>query len=245
MYFCAKIKTMKKIFLGLSAVALVAFTSCEKKEAVAVTDSEDVATADESAQAYTVDTATSNVEWRGFKIYEGETEEQGHHGTIKLSSGTINLEGNKIVAGDFVIDVATLESMDLNESPDDKAKLDAHLKDADFLDVAKYPTATFNITGVNAIEGEYNTEISGNLKMREEEKNITFKANVGVDGDKLTIASEEFTINRQDFGITFAGGGGSVIKDNVTLRVNIQANEAGEVTTDNTAVENDTVTVAE
>ena len=230
---------MKKVLFGLSAVAMIAFTSCEKKEAVAVTDSQDVAVTTDEAAAYAVDTATSNVEWRGYKIYEGETEEQGHHGTMKLQSGTIGVENNKIVSGDFVIDAATIESMDLNESPEDKAKLDGHLKSGDFLDIENYPTATFNITGVNAIEGEYNTEISGNLKMRDIEKNITFKANVGVDGDKMTIASEEFTINRQDFGITFKGGGGSVIKDNVTLRVNITANAGATV--EETTVETTTL----
>lgn len=220
---------MKKVFLGLSTVALIAFTSCEKKEAIAVQDAETVAEGTETSTNYVVDTATSNVEWRGFKIYENESAEQGHNGTIKLQSGNIQLENNKIVAGDFIMDTSSIESMDLNESPEDKAKLDGHLRSPDFLDVEKYPTATFKITSVNAIEGDYNTEISGNLKMREEEKNITFKANVGTEGDKLTIASEEFTINRQDFGIVFALSKGAVLKDNVTLRVNIQAEE-GEAT---------------
>ncbi|MDO5655149.1 MAG: YceI family protein [Flavobacteriaceae bacterium] len=216
---------MKKVFLGLSAVGLIAFTSCEKKEAVKVTDSQEVATASEEAVMYQADTSTSTVDWRGYKIYEGETEEQGHHGIMKLSSGTIAVENNKIVSGDFSIDSNSIESHDLNESPDDKAKLDGHLRSPDFLDAEKFPNATFHITSVNQIEGEYNSEISGNFKMREIEKNITFKANIGIDGDKMTIASEEFTINRQDFGITFKGGGNSIIKDNVTLRVNVQANK--------------------
>ncbi|MXV39117.1 YceI family protein [Flavobacteriaceae bacterium Ap0902] len=216
---------MKKVLFSLSAVALIAFTSCEKKEAVAVSDSEEVATATEEAVNYTVDTDVSNVEWRGYKIYEGETEEQGHHGTIKLTSGDIQTEGNQIIAGNFVIDATTLESMDLVDSPEDKANLENHLKSADFLDVETYPSPTFNITKVTPIEGEYNTEISGNLKMREVEKNITFKANTGVDGEVLKIASEEFTINRQDFGITFNPTTGSVIKDNVTLSVNVTANQ--------------------
>lgn len=214
---------MKKVFLGLSAVALVALTSCEKKEAVEVKDAQEVAVGTETSATFAVDTQTSNVEWRGFKIYEGETEEQGHHGTIKLQSGSLKVEEGKIVSGDFVIDPTSLESMDLNDSPEDKGKLDGHLKSEDFLHVEKYPTATFNITGVNAIEGEYNTEISGNLKLREDEKNITFKANVEVSEDKVSMKSEEFTINRKDFGITFNPAKGAVIKDNVALRVNLEA----------------------
>lgn len=215
---------MKKVFLGLSAVALLAFTACEKKEAVEVKDAEEVAVGSETTANLAVDTEVSNVNWRGYKIYEGETEEQGHHGTIKLQSGVIGIEDGQLVSGEFVIDATSLESMDLNEFPEDKAKLDGHLRSADFLDVEKYPTATFKITDVNKIEGDYNTEISGNLKLREDEKNITFKANTAVEGETFTMDSEEFTINRQDFGIDF-NGPGAVIKDNVTLSVNIKANQ--------------------
>lgn len=226
----------------MSAVALIAFSSCEKKEAIAVTESQEVAQGTAEAVNYVVDTDNSNIEWRGYKIYENETQEQGHHGNMKLSSGTIGLENNRIVSGDFTINSATIESVDLNDSPEDKKKLDDHLRSGDFLDVENFPNATFHITSVNPVEGEYNSEISGNLKLRDLEKNVTFKANVGTEGDKLTIASEEFTINRQDFGIVFKGGGGSIIKDNVTLRVNVQATKGDAVvTTENDSVNLDPV----
>ncbi|MGI9527920.1 MAG: YceI family protein [Weeksellaceae bacterium] len=232
---------MKKVLLSLSAIALITMTSCEKKEAVAVTDSQEVAVAGEESANYVVDTSVSNVEWRGYKIYEGETEEQGHYGTINLKSGEVQVENSKIVSGSFVIDATTIQAMDLVDSPEDKSKLEGHLKSPDFLDVEKFHSPTFNITSVNPIEGEYNTEISGNLKMREVEKNITFKANVGVEGDVMTISSEEFTINRQDFGITFVGGGGAVIKDNVSLRVNVTAKEGVATTVDETVTTEETV----
>ena len=82
------------------------------------------------------------------------------------------------------------------------------------------------VTAVNALtEGDYNTEISGNLDFRGTPKNITFKANVNVEGDKLTIKSEEFKINRQDFGIVYKGGGDSIIKDDVMLQVDVTADK--------------------
>ena len=216
---------MNKLFLGLSAVALMAFTSCEKKEDIPTSDAHNVAVKTETSSDFVVDTETSNVEWRGYKILDGETDEQGHHGTMKLSSGTIHLENNQIVAGEFVIDASSIEAMDLIEDEENKGKLEGHLKSADFLDVETYPSPTFNITSVHALDGDYNTEISGNLKMREVEKNISFKSNVDVDNYKLSISSEEFTINRKDFGIVFNPAKGSVIRDNVTLRVNVQADK--------------------
>ena len=57
-------------------------------------------------------------------------------------------------------------------------------------------------------------------------KNVTFKANVTVDANGVTIKSEEFGINRKDFGITFVGGGGSIVKDEVLLQVDLTAKPA-------------------
>lgn len=207
----------------MTAVALVSITSCEKKEATEATEAQTEATASEDAQAYKVNTADSKVTWRGYAINEKENSEHGHEGFMKLESGTISVEGDKVVAGDFVIDAASLESTDLNDEPEDKERLDSHLKSEDFLAVDKYPTASFAITAVKPLEGEYNSEISGNFKMRDIEKNISFKANITHEGHVLKIDSEEFTINRQDFGITFKGGKGSLIRDNVTLQVNVAA----------------------
>lgn len=231
MFALLKIYNMKKIILGLSAISMIAFTSCEKKEATAVEDAQEVAMAADGAHSFNVNTETSEVSWRGYKFYEAENKEGGHEGFIKLKEGSLKAEDGVITEGSFVIDAATLESTDLNDSPEDKAKLDGHLKNPDFLDVEKYPTPTFNITNVAATEegSDFNTEISGNLKFRDIEKNITFKANVNFEGHGLSLESEEFTINRQDFGITFKGGGGAVIKDNIDLKVTLNATMNHEV----------------
>ena len=213
---------MKKVLLVFSAISVLSVTSCEKKTPVETTEKQDVATATEQAMIFDVDTVESNVEWRGFKVYEGETEEKGHNGFMKLQSGTISYENDIVTAGDFVIDVASIESVDLNDTPEDKEKLDGHLKSEDFLDVANYPTATFTITEVKPMVGAYNSQISGNFKMRDIEKNISFKANVIIEDHVLKINSEDFTIDRQEFGIDFKGKG-AVIKDNVVLRANIVA----------------------
>ncbi len=84
---------------------------------------------------------------------------------------------------------------DLDADAESKGKLDGHLKSADFLDVEKFPTATFEITGVKALEGgDYNSEISGNLDFRGVPKNVTFKANVTVDANGVTIKSENLEL---------------------------------------------------
>lgn len=169
--------------------------------------------------------------WKGGKTYEDINKpEDGHYGVVKLKEGTVSLMDGKLESGKFIADFTTFESKDLDADAESKGKLDGHLKSADFLDVEKFPTAEFEITSAKTIEGQdYNTEISGNLNFRGVPKNVTFKANVNVDGDVVSIKSEEFAINRQDFGIVFSAGKGSIIKDEVLLQIDLAAKTATAV----------------
>ena len=217
---------MKKLFLSLAMVSAVALTSCGgKTETVNATEAQEGATATEGAQTFTADVDASTVNWKGGKTFDDINKpEEGHYGVVKLKEGTVTVNNGALESGKFVADFTTFESKDLDADPDSKAKLDGHLKAPDFLDVEKYPTASFEITGVKAVEGgDYNSEISGNLDFRGTPKNVTFKANVAVVDNIVTIKSEEFGINRKDFGITFTGGGGSIIKDEVLLQVDLTA----------------------
>lgn len=217
---------MKKLFLSLAIVSTVALTSCGgKTETVEATTAQDGAVSTEGAHEYTIDAATSLVNWKGGKTFDDISKpEEGHYGVVKLKEGTISLTDGQLESGKFTADFTSFESKDLDADAESKGKLDGHLKSADFLDVEKFPTAEFEITAVKAIEGQdYNTEISGNMNFRGVPKNVTFKANVAVDGDTVTVKSEEFAINRKDFGIVFTGGGGSIIKDEVLLQVDLTA----------------------
>lgn len=214
---------MKKTFLSIALLSTLLVVSCGKKtETVDATDAQEVATA--GKEVYQA-AAESTVTWKGGKKYEDITKpEDGHHGVVKLQSGELGFENGQLVSGVLVADFNTFESQDLNADPENKAKLDGHLKSADFLDVAKYPTAKFEITAVEAINEEgYNAKVSGNLDFRGTPKNISFKANVIADGTSATLESEEFAIDRKDFGIVFEAPAGAVIKNEVLLKVNIKA----------------------
>ena len=220
---------MKKLFLGLAVVSAVALTSCGgNTETVKTTEAQEGATSTEGAVDYNVDTTTSVVNWKGGKTFDDINKpEEGHYGIVKLKEGTVKVNNGVLEAGKFVADFTSFESKDLDADAESKGKLDGHLKSADFLDVEKFPTATFEITAVKPVEGgDYNSEVSGNLDFRGTPKNVTFKANVTVDATGVTIKSEEFGINRKDFGIAFTGGGGSIVKDEVLLQVDLTAKPA-------------------
>lgn len=216
---------MKKTIFSIGIFSMIFLVSCGgDKDKVETTDAKESAVAGEGSQVFNVNPNTSSTTWRGFKIYEDTQKEEGHYGSVKLKSGSVTMNDGVLESGNFVVDQTSFESADLNESPEDKAKLDGHLKSSDFLDVEKFPEAKFEITSVSPLDsGDYNSEISGNLDFRGVPKNIKFKANVKEEGNKVSIKSEEFKINRQDFGITFKGGGGSIIKDDVILQVDINA----------------------
>lgn len=217
---------MKKLVLSLAVISSIALTSCGgKTETVDATEAQTSATASEGSETYAVDTATSTVNWKGGKTFEDINKpEEGHWGVVKLENGTLTTKNGVLESGKLVANFQSFESKDLDADPETKAKLDGHLKSADFLDTEKYPTATFDITSVTPIEGgDYNSEIAGNLDFRGIPKNVKFKANVTVDANGVTIKSEEFAINRKDFGITFTGGGGSIVKDEVLLQVDVTA----------------------
>ncbi|MDD3459262.1 MAG: YceI family protein [Weeksellaceae bacterium] len=216
---------MKKIFLGLTVAGMIVISSCGKSaDTLATEDAQEVLAASEDAESFVVDTNESSTTWRGFKFFQDATKpEEGHFGIIKLKEGVLSVKDGMLESGKLISDQSTIENHDV-EDQGQKSDLVNHLKSPDFLNIEEFPHATFEISKVNPLaEGDYNTEISGNLDFRGVPKNITFKANVKVEGDKLSIQSEEFTINRQEFGVDFAPGNDTVIKDEVVLQLDIKA----------------------
>jgi len=168
------------------------------------------------------------------EISEGEKPAGSHNGVISISEGTFTANDSLIESGSFVINMNSIEVQDLEG--DDKANLENHLKgtvegkESDFFNVKEFPKATFEITGVNEVEG--NTMLRGNLTMKGETKNVEFPVNIDIDGDELELTSESFTIDRTQWGIKFMSKsvmdnlGDTFISDDITLTVKVKAKKA-------------------
>lgn len=110
----------------------------------------------------------------------------------------------------------------------DAEQLTEHLRSGDFFEVETYPTATFNLTSIAAEANEDGTrQVNANLTMRGVERPISFPASFDVSDDKVEI-SAEFSINRKDWGIVYAGQADDLIRDGVILKLSIDAERAGE-----------------
>lgn len=174
-----------------------------------------------AATAQVKKVTSSDIQWWGYKI--AKTEASSHNGTIKLKSGSVVLKKNEIAAATFVLDMTSINATDL--SGEYQQKLNAHLKNGDFFETDKYPTAIYRITSVKKNkDGNYNSTVYGNLTAKDKTNPVSFPANVSIKDGVVTINSAKFSFDRQKFNIAYkASGKDVVIKDDVDLQVNITA----------------------
>jgi polyisoprenoid-binding protein YceI len=83
------------------------------------------------------------------------------------------------------------------------AKLSGHLQSEDFFNIAKYPISIFELTKLESTEGDFNSSVTGNLTILDSTKSITFMANVNVSESEVSIASEDFAVDRRDWGLVY------------------------------------------
>lgn len=215
----------KRFFIPVLALALTSFalTSCEKDKPLK-SEGKEVSTTKDGV-IYTLDTAASKVDWKGYKVVKSEST--SHFGTIMFESGQVTVKDGKLESGKFVANMNTLASVDLKDDAEQKGKLEGHLKSGDFFETEKYPTATYEITKVTATEGgDYNTLLDGNLTMKGITKPVQFKANVSMNSGEVTIATEPKDVMREDYGVKFQMPiENGLLKNEVNLQIFVKATE--------------------
>jgi polyisoprenoid-binding protein YceI len=130
-------------------------------------------------------------------------------------------ESGKIAKAEFTIDAA---SIDTNQE-----QRDSHLKSADFFDVEKFPTLTFESTNVK-YDGSDIT-ITGNFTMHGVTKPVTLKGEsspVVKDpwGMTRTALTLEGKLNRKDWGLNWNQAlelGGLMVSEDVKLHLELEA----------------------
>jgi polyisoprenoid-binding protein YceI len=144
-------------------------------------------------------------------------------GDMGKVTGTVSFDGKNLsdAAVDATIDVTAISTRD--------EKRDAHLKSADFFDVATYPTMTFKSkTVVPNADGSF--KLVGDLTMRGVTKEVTLDVEALRPVVKMANGSRTGTtattkINRQDFGVKWSrtmDGGGVVVGDEVSVTIDLE-----------------------
>ncbi len=170
------------------------------------------------AAVLAIEPGTSKIDFIGSKKVGGS-----HNGGFKAFHGTAELVPGKPELKAIVVDIDTPSIFS------DDPKLTEHLKTKDFFEVEKYPTAKFVTTEIKpgGDKGATHTLV-GNLTLHGVTKSITIPAVVKVEGDTMSLASE-FALNKDDFGMTFAGPPGAppIIRPDVVIKLDVKAAKKG------------------
>jgi polyisoprenoid-binding protein YceI len=164
-------------------------------------------------QKFTASKEKSTLSWLGEKVL-GD-----HTGTILLESGWLNWQENKIVSGEFGIDMNSIKS---DENLD---KLVGHLKSDDFFGVDKYPVSKLVVTGSTPFD-KGTALVKGNLTIKGVTNPVEFRAAVQEKPEGLWFFAN-IVIDRSKYNIRYGSGsffdnlGDKTIYDEFKLKVNL------------------------
>lgn len=165
-----------------------------------------------------IDTDKSTIVWKGEKV-TGE-----HSGTISIKSGSLELKGDKLIGGDFIIDMTSIACTDLDGEY--KGKLEGHLKSDDFFGVRNFPEAGLVIKKATENDKPGSYTIVAELTIKGITNDIKFTATL-ISDNGVVVANSNIIIDRTKFDIKYGSGsffdnlGDKTIYDDFTLTVNL------------------------
>ncbi|MEV8327660.1 YceI family protein [Kitasatospora sp. NPDC056731] len=145
---------------------------------------------DLSTGPWVLDPATSSVEIKHKSMWG--------LATIRAAFTKLSGEG-EISPGGSAHGTLTVEAASILSK---QAKLDTHLRSADFFDVDRYPTFTFTATRVVA-DSAGTAKVTGSLTVLGTTRPLTFTARATAAGPHEVTLSGEITVDRNDFGMNW------------------------------------------
>jgi polyisoprenoid-binding protein YceI len=154
---------------------------------------------------------SSKIEWIGSKV-TGK-----HDGGFRQFTGTIDLVNAKAEESAVSVEIDTTSIYS------DNADLTEHLKSADFFDVEKFPKGSFRSSKIVAdpAKGADVYNVTGDLTLHGVTKSVSFPATIKVNDADVTV-NADFSINRKDFEINYAGMANDLIRDGVVMKLELK-----------------------
>lgn len=166
-----------------------------------------------TAQTKKVDAAKSTINWVGKKVTGA------HEGTIAIKEGNLVFKGKKVVNGNFIVDMTSINTTDL--SGKGKTNLDGHLKSDDFFGVEKFPSAVLVFKSIGE-KGNGVYAVTADLTIKGTTDSIKF--DITVEGNTATTTLK---VNRTKYDIKYRSGsffsdlGDKTIYDDFDLTVKL------------------------
>jgi polyisoprenoid-binding protein YceI/rhodanese-related sulfurtransferase len=179
--------------------------------------------------SFQLDIEKSTIKWTGANL------SNSHSGTLRFVEGVFQLRQGEFVDAKFQIDMQSLACDDINDAKTNRMLLE-HLSSEDFFDVAKYPTAKFQLTAAKVLPpgtpGSPNYEMNGRLTLKGVTDQVTFPAVVGQSGPNLIAGQAHLEFDRTRWDVQYGSGkffaflGQHLVNDWVHLHLIIIANRA-------------------
>ena len=223
--------TLSKLLLPLALAA--AITACSKPAdtaAPAATPAETAAAPAEAAAAAPAapEAAAIQIAAGTYKLDPSHTDvlvQWNHMGFSNPTAHFGNADGTLVYDAADVGKSSVEVTLPLSGLNSFTAKFDEHLRSADFFDAAKFPTATFKSTKVEAA-GTNKLSVTGDLTVKGVTKPVVLDVTVNGAGEHpmMKVPSVGFdattTIKRSDFGI---GAYAPAVSDDVKIRITTEA----------------------
>jgi len=163
---------------------------------------------------------SSIVNWTGKKVLGL------HTGTIAVAKGSIDMDHEKIVSGDVVIDMTSLTITDINDRKTHQEFKD-HLWNDDFFSIDEFSTSHLKVVqGTLTNKNEY--ELSGLLTIKNITQPVTFTGKIEILTDFL-YSTGELVVDRTLYNIRYGSGkfidnlGDKLIHDEFVLQFKLIA----------------------
>ncbi|MBL4668720.1 MAG: YceI family protein [Flavobacteriales bacterium] len=191
---------MKKTTLVALVFGALLVSCSDNGKQVEASDAEIVETVEtETTVEYKTVKEGSYFDWRASHL--GGVEPR--FGKLYAKTAEILVNNGAVTNASIIVDMTTLTVENFGDDAETTAKLTGHLLSPDLFNTEVYPTSKFELTSISEGTGEYNSMITGNLTILDVTKSITFNANVSVSENEVSVVSEDFAINRQDWGIIY------------------------------------------
>jgi polyisoprenoid-binding protein YceI len=178
-----------------------------------------------SAATWEADVGHSTVQFAVRHLMISTVRGEFHTFAVRATGDPANPAGATVEA---TIDAKTIDTR--------HEKRDAHLRNADFLDVEKFPTITFKSTKIEKA-GEGKAKVTGDLTLH----GVTKPVVLDVEGPTAVIkdpwgntkvgARATARINRKDFGIDWnkaMDGGGILVGEEIDITIDVEAQKKSD-----------------
>ncbi len=174
-----------------------------------------------TVQTYTIDPSHSRL---GFVVR--------HLGFSKVRGSFSHFEGTVRADPTDLSTLSATATIQASTISTNDAKRDEHLRSGDFFEVEKFPTLTFESTGVQGVSGSRFTLV-GSLTMHGVTREVEMEAEFLGEGQDpwggTRVAFEaQTTVNRKDFGLNWnvaLEAGGFLVSEDVQIVLEIQATQ--------------------